>query len=64
EAKLAAESRGVPVDTVLAEWAEDIPLGRMGRPDDLANAVLFLTSDRADYIVGSILRVAGGGNLN
>lgn len=36
-----------------------IPLGRMGEPLDIANAYLFLASDLASYITGSILRVDG-----
>ncbi len=37
-----------------------IPLGRMGRPEDVANAAAFLASDEADYITGEVLRVDGG----
>ena len=37
-----------------------IPLGRMGSPDDVAEAVLFLASDRAAYITGQVLNVDGG----
>ena len=36
-----------------------IPLGRIGEPDDIANAVLFLASDKASYITGTILQVDG-----
>ncbi len=50
-------------EEVLAEWGANIPLGRLGTAEDLANAVLFLGSDRADYITGEIVRVSGGGNL-
>ena len=48
---------------VLDDWGERRPLGRLGQPEDLGNAVLFLASDKASYIVGTILRVSGGGNL-
>ena len=37
-----------------------VPLGRVGQPRDVANAVLFLASDEADYITGTTLYVDGG----
>ena len=37
-----------------------IPLGRIGQPDDVAKAVLFLASDDADYITGQTIKVDGG----
>jgi NAD(P)-dependent dehydrogenase (short-subunit alcohol dehydrogenase family) len=37
-----------------------IPMGRMGDPKEVANAVLWLMSDEASYVTGSILTVAGG----
>jgi len=37
-----------------------IPLGRVGTPDDVANAVAFLASDQASYITGHVLNVNGG----
>ena len=38
---------------------ESIPLGRIGKPEDIANAFLFLASDMASYITGTILQVDG-----
>ena len=37
-----------------------VPLGRIGQPDDLANAILFLVSDMADWITGQVIKVDGG----
>ena len=38
----------------------DIPVGRIGMPEDIANAIVFLTSNKASWITGQILKVAGG----
>ena len=59
----AANDPEKTMDDVLQEWGEARPIGRLGQPDDLANAVLYLASDKASYVVGTILRVSGGGNL-
>ncbi len=42
------------------DWAEQIPLGRLGTVDDVAAAVCFLASDEASYITGHVLAVNGG----
>lgn len=42
------------------EWRRQIPLARFGRPEDVAEAILFLASDRAAYINGAVLNVNGG----
>jgi NAD(P)-dependent dehydrogenase (short-subunit alcohol dehydrogenase family) len=39
---------------------QEIPWGRMARPDDVANAVVFLSSDEAEYITGQGLNISGG----
>lgn len=44
----------------LAELAEAIPLGRLGRPEDVAAAIAFLASDDAAFITGAALPVDGG----
>lgn len=37
-----------------------VPMGRIGEPDEIAEAVLWLLSDKASYVTGAVLRVAGG----
>jgi len=47
-------------DKAQGDWAAQIPLGRIGTPDDIAAAVCFLASDEASYITGHVLAVNGG----
>ena len=42
---------------------KQIILGRFGKPEDIANAVVFLASDKADYITGQVISVDGGMNV-
>ncbi|WP_157218936.1 SDR family NAD(P)-dependent oxidoreductase [Flavisphingomonas formosensis] len=65
--RINAISPGV-IDTPLLDdgreqtalFTQAIPMGRLGRPEELANAVLFLLSDQASYITGTELVVDGG----
>jgi 3-oxoacyl-[acyl-carrier protein] reductase len=47
-------------DKAQVDWAAQIPLGRLGAPDDVAAAACFLASDEAAYITGHVLAVNGG----
>ena len=47
-------------DNIKETMLKDIPLGRVGKPEDIANAVKFFVSDNAAYITGQVLRVDGG----
>lgn len=46
--------------TVREEWLDQYPVGRFGRPEDVAAAALFLTSDAASFITGTELVIDGG----
>jgi NAD(P)-dependent dehydrogenase (short-subunit alcohol dehydrogenase family) len=55
-----AENRGITFEEMRdIEWGKT-PFGRAGEPEDIANAVLFLSSDDANYITGASLDVNGG----
>jgi NAD(P)-dependent dehydrogenase (short-subunit alcohol dehydrogenase family) len=44
------------------QMAAGVPIGRLGRPEDIADAIVFLASDRAGFITGQVLGVDGGKN--
>jgi 3-oxoacyl-[acyl-carrier protein] reductase len=47
-------------DNVLEGMKARTPLMRLGQPDDIANAYLFLASEESNFITGAVLRVDGG----
>lgn len=49
----------LPAD-IKENYLKQIPLGRFGKPEDVANVVLFLASDLAGYITGEVIHVNGG----
>lgn len=59
---VAAKLRGINPEQALAEGQARVPLRRFAAPEDIANAVLFLASDKAAYITGAILPMDGGVN--
>ena len=44
----------------IADLASRIPVGRLGRPQDVADLVAFLASDHAGYITGEVVDINGG----
>jgi 3-oxoacyl-[acyl-carrier protein] reductase len=44
----------------LAQLSDEIPMGRMGLPDEIANGVSYLLSDQASYVTGHVLAINGG----
>ncbi len=51
---------GTVPDKVLQHMKEQVPLGRLARPEEIANVYAFLASDEASYINGAVIEVAGG----
>ncbi|NOY55643.1 MAG: SDR family oxidoreductase [Actinobacteria bacterium] len=56
----AARLRGGVAEDWFTEWKSRIPIGRLGEPEDVALTVLFLASDDARYLTGSLLHPDGG----
>ena len=59
-ATVRAESGGISFDQAIQNMTQDIPLGRIGDPEEFANLVVFLASARASYITGATIQVDGG----
>jgi NAD(P)-dependent dehydrogenase (short-subunit alcohol dehydrogenase family) len=55
-----ADIKGLPVEELLQARAREIPLQRLGRPEEVAGVVIFLASKQASYITGSCVTVDGG----
>jgi 3-oxoacyl-[acyl-carrier protein] reductase len=58
--RATAERRGLSPEAIIKEWESRIPMGRLGRPEELANLVVFLASEKASYITGTTTQVDGG----
>jgi acetoacetyl-CoA reductase len=54
--------RAVP-EEVLQKIIRTIPVGRLGQPEDISRAVLFLVSDAAGFVTGSTLSINGGQHM-
>jgi len=55
-----AKRAGISLEEQLKQSAGDIPMGRIGMPEEFANMVVFLASERASYVTGTAIQVDGG----
>jgi 3-oxoacyl-[acyl-carrier protein] reductase len=55
-----AKAEGVDPRVIQERWARQVPLGRLGQPEEFANMVVFLASERASYITGVSIAIDGG----
>lgn len=55
-----ARQAGLPVEEYVKKASADVPLGRIGTPEEFANVLVFLASERASYVTGVALQVDGG----
>lgn len=59
-AQAQADQLGVSLEEAVDQFNQTIPLRRQGTPEELANLVVFLASERASYITGTTIQVDGG----
>jgi len=55
-----AEKQGATPDAIIRKWESQMPIGRMGQPDDVAALIAFLASERAGFITGDSIQIDGG----
>jgi 3-oxoacyl-[acyl-carrier protein] reductase len=55
-----AEREGLTPAEIEARWARQVPLGRIGQPEEFADLVVYLASERASYITGASIAIDGG----
>ncbi|MBF0672015.1 MAG: 3-oxoacyl-ACP reductase FabG [Salinibacterium sp.] len=58
--RATAERVGVPFEDFIAHAVSEIPVGRSGKPEDIAAAASFFASEEASFVSGQVLYVAGG----
>lgn len=57
---ISTEMNGNITEEIMNELKDETPLGRIGTPEDIAETVLFLTSEKASFITGEVISVNGG----
>jgi len=58
--KTRSQKEGRSAEEILKEWTSQIPMGRMGNPEELGDLVAFLSSPKASFITGSAIVIDGG----
>ena len=54
------KASGLSRDAYIAQMGAEIPMGRVGMPEEFANVIVFLASERASYVTGTAIQVDGG----
>ena len=54
------KASGLSREQYIAQLGDEIPIGRVGTPEEFANVVVFLASERASYVTGTAVQVDGG----
>ncbi|MCK8600228.1 SDR family oxidoreductase [Desulfoferrobacter suflitae] len=57
---VTAEKQGTTPEAVIKGWESEVPMGRIGTPEEFAALVTFLASERASYITGASIQIDGG----
>jgi 3-oxoacyl-[acyl-carrier protein] reductase len=55
-----SKGAGVPETEIYEKWASEVPLRRLGKPEEIADAIVWLASERASYVTGQTILVDGG----
>jgi 3-oxoacyl-[acyl-carrier protein] reductase len=59
-AQSTADKTGKDHDAIISEWARSTALNRLAQPEEIANLVVFLASEKASYMTGAVVQVDGG----
>lgn len=58
--RVDADAAGIPLEAMIEQYARDIPLGRVGRPEEVAEVVAYLCGEAAIALVGQVVQPNGG----